>query len=151
MPRSRKTDSTQPSHKDPASNIMSALLPIHSAITLDWLADAAATAARRTHAFTFVYFEDQDGRLDRKAPASDPPPLQQRAIDGFGRTSCAPASTRRRPAIAEALDAHADRPRPPSFPGLVAPDKAERRKGTGIASAASCRWSRPASASARCC
>lgn len=94
---------------DPAADVMAALLPLHSAITLDWLADATATAAERTvdAAYTFVYLEDQEGRLERKAPASD---LRrrclQRALDAFGprvlRTRLDPADA---PAIAEALDA----------------------------------------------
>jgi diguanylate cyclase (GGDEF)-like protein len=62
--------------------MMEALLPVHSALTLDWLVDGAATAAERglNAAFTFVYFEDQDGRLDCKAPVSD---LRRRSVQRF--------------------------------------------------------------------
>ncbi len=143
MPRSRKTDNAQPPFNDPASAIMSALLPIHSAITLDWLADAAATAAEGAlnASFTFVYFEDQDGRLDRKAPASDlRRRSQQRAIDAFGkdvlRSRIDPKDA---PAIAEALDARTPLTATPAelFRGLVAADKAEAaQKQLGIGSAA---------------
>ena len=143
MPRSRKTNSTQPPFTDTASNIMSALLPIHSAITLDWLADAAATAAERAlnAGFTFVYFEDEGGRLDRRAPASDlRRRSQQRAIDAFGkdvlRTCIDPKDA---PAIAEALDARTPITATAAelFRGLTAPDKAAAaQKELGIASAA---------------
>jgi diguanylate cyclase (GGDEF)-like protein len=59
--------------------MMESLLPVHSALTLDWLVDGAATAAERGIGapFTFVYFEDQDGRLDYRAPASD---LRRRSL-----------------------------------------------------------------------
>jgi len=107
MPRNSKK--TALSSADPASNMMAALLPIHSAVTLDWLADATATAAERmlNAAYAFVYFEDAEGRLDRKVPASDlRRRSQQRALDAFGkdtlRTRINPADA---PAIAEALDA----------------------------------------------
>ncbi|MBI5284095.1 MAG: diguanylate cyclase [Chloroflexi bacterium] len=143
MPRTRKTDSAQPSSRDTASNIMAALLPVHSAITLDWLADAAATAAERAlnAGFAFVYFEDQDGRLDRRAPASDlRRRSQQRAIDAFGkdvlRTCIDPKDA---PAIAEALDARTPITATAAelFRGLAAPDKAEAaQKQLGIAFAA---------------
>ncbi len=108
MPRTNKQNNAAVSG-DPASSVMAALLPVHSAITLDWLADATATAAERTlnATYAFVYFEDAGGRLDRKAPASDlRRRSQQRAIDAFGkgvlRNRIDPAAT---PAIAEALDA----------------------------------------------
>jgi len=109
MPRNSKKNSTAPSSADPASHMMAALLPIHSAVTLDWLADATATAAERmlNAAYTFVYFEDADGRLDRKVPASDlRRRSQQRAIDAFGKeTLRARINPADAPAIAEALDA----------------------------------------------
>ncbi|HEX5480368.1 MAG TPA: diguanylate cyclase [Dehalococcoidia bacterium] len=59
--------------KDPVAQMMAALLPVHRAVTIDWLADAAATAAERGLGapFAFVYIEQQDGRLDYLAPASD--------------------------------------------------------------------------------
>jgi hypothetical protein len=107
MPRTKKNNT--PATNDPASSVMAALLPVHSAITADRLADAAATAAERVlnAAYAFVYFEDADGRLDRKDPASDTRRRsQQRAIDAFGANTVSkridPAGA---PAIAEALDA----------------------------------------------
>jgi diguanylate cyclase (GGDEF)-like protein len=58
---------------DLVSTVMESLLPIHAALTLEWLVDGATTAAERglNAPFAFVYFEDQDGRLDCKSPASD--------------------------------------------------------------------------------
>jgi diguanylate cyclase (GGDEF)-like protein len=109
MPRNSKKNPATPSFTDPASNMMAALLPIHSAITLDWLADAAAMAAERMFnaGYAFVYFEDQDGRLDRKAPASDlRRRSQQRALDAFGKDALrSRIDPNDAPAIAEALDA----------------------------------------------
>ncbi len=116
---------TPPSYKDPVSMMMAMLLPIHAAVTLDWLVDATATAAERTlnAAHTFVYFEEQDGRLERRAPASDLRRRgEQRAIEAFGRAVLGarldPASA---PAIAEALDAHTPVTAPASelFRGLL--------------------------------
>ncbi len=93
---------------DPVSTMMAALLPVHTALTLDWLVDAACTAAERglNAPYAFVFFEDQDGRLEHKAPASDiRRRSQQRAIDALGgkvfRSRIDPASV---PALAEALD-----------------------------------------------
>lgn len=107
MPRTNKNNA--PVSGDAASIVMAALLPVHSTITADRLADAAATAAERTlnATYAFVYFEDADGRLDRKDPASDTRRRsQQRAIDAFGANTVGkridPAGA---PAIAEALDA----------------------------------------------
>jgi len=111
MPRTKKPANPRAPEAvaDPAADVMAALLPLHSAITLDWLADATATAAERTFdaAYTFVYLEDQEGRLERKAPASDLRRRSlQRALDAFGprvlSTRLDPADA---PAIAEALDA----------------------------------------------
>ena len=64
MPRKpRIVDRTPPAQDDPVATMMAMLLPIHSAVTLEWLADATATAAERTigAAHTFVYFEEPDG------------------------------------------------------------------------------------------
>jgi diguanylate cyclase (GGDEF)-like protein len=106
MPR-RKTDA--PAYKDSVSTMMALLLPVHSAMTLDWLADAAATAAERTlnAAHTFLYFEGADGQLERKLPASDLRRRSlQRAIDTFGKGALGERiDPRSAPAIAEALDA----------------------------------------------
>jgi len=64
---------------DPVAAMMASLLPIHAALTLDWLVDAASTAAEQAVAapFAFVFFEEQDGRLACKAPASD---LRRRSL-----------------------------------------------------------------------
>ena len=72
---------------DDVATMMAMLLPVHSAVTTEWLADAAATAAERTLAasHTLVYFEEPDGRLGWRPPSSD---LRrrglQRAIDAAG-------------------------------------------------------------------
>lgn len=96
-------------YKDPVSMMMAMLLPIHAAVTLDWLVDAAATAAERTlsAAYTFVYFEDADGTLERRAPASDlRRRSQQKAVDAFGKNAIrVRLDPKQAPAIAEALDA----------------------------------------------
>ncbi|HYM15889.1 MAG TPA: diguanylate cyclase [Dehalococcoidia bacterium] len=102
-------DAARAHFADDVSSAMAALLPLHSAPTLDWLADAVATAAERTldAPFAFLYLEDQDGRLDRKVPASDlRRRSQQRAIDAFGERAIPfridPAAA---PAFAEVLEA----------------------------------------------
>ena len=96
------------SYKDPVSMMMAMLLPIHAAVTLDWLVDAAATAAERTlnATYTFVYFEDADGTLERRAPASDlRRRSQQKAVDAFGKSAVrVRLDPKQAPAIAEALD-----------------------------------------------
>ena len=98
------------SYKDPVSMMMAMLLPIHAAVTLDWLVDAAATAAERTlnATYTFIYFEDADGTLERRAPASDlRRRSQQKAVDAFGKNAIrVRLDPRTAPAIAEALDAN---------------------------------------------
>lgn len=147
MPRTRKplTPATPEPRADAAAAVMAALLPIHAALTLDWLADATATAAERTldGTYTFVYFEDQEGRLERKAPASDlRRRAHQRAIDAFGTAVLGrridPADA---PAIAEALDARAPviAPAADLFRGLISADDAARaqdRLGIGAISIA---------------
>src|SRR5438445_11904810 len=78
-----KNDNQQTSAKGGGVNdvaeIMAAILPIHRAVTIEWLVDAAATAAERAlnAPYTFVYFEEQDGRLSYKPPVSD---LRRRSI-----------------------------------------------------------------------
>jgi diguanylate cyclase (GGDEF)-like protein len=112
MPRNTKPTGinslNEPAYKDPVSMTMATLLPIHTAATLDWLVDATATAAERTlnAVFTFIYVEEQDGRLERRQPASDlRRRSQQRAIDAFGRVAFTTRlDPRDAPAIAEALD-----------------------------------------------
>lgn len=84
----RTTPSTRTADNDPIAVVMSSLLPVHAALSIEWLADAAATAAERAlnAPFTYVFFEDQDGRLDHKRPASD---LRRRSLEraseAFGR------------------------------------------------------------------
>ena len=108
-----KNDNQQTSAKGGGGNdvaeIMAALLPIHRAVTIEWLVDAAATAAERAlnAPYTFVYFEEQDGRLSYKPPVSDLRRRSlQRAIDAFGANVLSakldPAAL---PAFGEALDA----------------------------------------------
>jgi diguanylate cyclase (GGDEF)-like protein len=107
----RPTPQPTPSYKDPVSMMMAMLLPIHAAMTLDWLVDAAATAAERTlnASYTFVYFEEQDGKLERRAPASDiRRRSQQKAVDAFGKNVIkVRLDPSQAPAIAEALDGSA--------------------------------------------
>lgn len=104
-----KNNPDQPAYKDPVSMMMAMLLPIHAAATLDWLVDATATAAERTLSapYAFVYFEEQDGRLERRQPVSDlRRRSQQRAVDAFGRVALGTKlDPRDAPAIADALDA----------------------------------------------
>src|SRR5947209_4277782 len=108
-----KNDNQQTSAKGggvkDVAEIMAALLPIHRAVTIEWLVDAAATAAERAlnAPYSFVYFEEQDGRLSYKPPVSDLRRRSlQRAIDAFGpnvlRAKLDPAAL---PAVGEALDA----------------------------------------------
>jgi diguanylate cyclase (GGDEF)-like protein len=93
---------------DPGTTIMSALLPIHTAVGTEWLVDAAATAAERVlnAAFAFVFFEDQEGRLEHRAPASDlRRRSQQRVYDAFARDLFRrKLDLSQLPAFAEALD-----------------------------------------------
>jgi diguanylate cyclase (GGDEF)-like protein len=93
---------------DAVSIMMEALLPVHAALTLDWLADGAATAAERAldAPFAFVYFEDEDGRLECTTPASDLRRRSvQRLIDALDydiwRRKLDPGES---PQLAEALD-----------------------------------------------
>jgi diguanylate cyclase (GGDEF)-like protein len=105
---SSKNSTAKPLYKDPVSMMMAMLLPIHSAATLEWLVDATATAAERTvnATFAFTYSEAEDGRLERKSPASDlRRRSQERAVRAFGKdllhAKLDPANA---PSIAEALD-----------------------------------------------
>ena len=109
---SRQKDATPAEvHGDPVSAIMASLLPVHAALTPEWLVDAACTAAERglNASYTFVLFEDNNGNLDPRAPASDVRRRSlQRASDAFGfdllRTKLSPEDA---PTIAEALDTRA--------------------------------------------
>ena len=98
----------RPAYADPLSTIMASLLPLHTAATQEWLVDAAATAAERAlnAPYAFVFFEDQQGKLDYRKPASD---LRRRsvqlAIDAIGaeifRKRLDPKSS---PVLVDALD-----------------------------------------------
>lgn len=105
MPRPKTTARNQ--RTDPTATMMAMLLPIHSALTLDWLVDATATAAERTlnASHAVVYFEEEDGRLERRAPASDiRRRSQQRILDALGAALPARLDPAQAHAIAEALD-----------------------------------------------
>ena len=109
MPNPPRPANTDPSHEEDAvATMMAMLLPIHAALTVNWLVDAVTTAAERTvnAAYTFVYFEEPDGTLARKAPVSDlRRRASQRAFDAFGADALPatfdPTNT---PAIMDALD-----------------------------------------------
>ena len=80
MPRRPRTvDPADTPHSDEVATMMAMLLPVHSAVTVEWLADATATAAERTigAAHTFLYFEDGDGKLAWRQPSSD---LRRRSL-----------------------------------------------------------------------
>ncbi len=109
MPNPPRPANTDPSHEEDAvATMMAMLLPIHSALTLNWLVDATATAAERTvnAAFTFVYFEEPDGTLVQQAPVSDlRRRSSQRALDAFGVAALpAKLDPAKAPAIVEALE-----------------------------------------------
>src|SRR5207248_4775389 len=97
------------SKRDDRAPLMSSLLPIHAASTLEWLVDATSTAAEGALSapYTFFYVEDQQGRLERKSPASDlRRRSQQRSIDAFGQELLPKRiDPKDAPAIATALDA----------------------------------------------
>jgi diguanylate cyclase (GGDEF)-like protein len=102
-------DRPQPGKQhDPVAAMMSSLLTVHSAMTQDWLVDAACTAAEHglNAPFAFVFFEEQDGSLVHKAPASDlRRRSHQRAADALGTTLFrGKLDPKIVPAIAEALD-----------------------------------------------
>ncbi len=118
MASHNKDTSPASSGDDPIAMVMSSLLPIHRAMTIEWLVDAAATAAERglNAPYTFVYLEGGDGRLGYRAPASDLRRRSvQRAIDAFGDGvldgKLDPAAM---PALAEALDARTPVAAPPA-------------------------------------
>lgn len=147
MTERRKSDrrKTEPAanpaaYADPVATAMSSLLSVHAALTTEWLVDAACTAAERTlnATFTFVYFEEQDGRLAPLAPASDLRRRSlQRANDALGfdamRTRLAPEQV---PAIAEALDTRsAINTTPAEAFGAVAPKAADVATTLGLPAA----------------
>jgi len=131
MTRSSEKRSNEQPGEDAVTSILAALLPVHASVTLEALADAAATAAERLlHApYVFLYSEGDDGRLTRRVPVSDTRRRSQhRAIGAFGAhvlgTTLDPAEA---PAIAEALDA--ETPVAASagelFQGLTSPERAD--------------------------
>lgn len=93
---------------DPVTTMMSSLLPVHAALTFDWLVDAACTAAERglNAPYAFVFLEDQEGRIEHRMPAGD---LRrrgvQRAVDAFGENPFrGKLDPNELPLVAEALD-----------------------------------------------
>ncbi|HXK34787.1 MAG TPA: diguanylate cyclase [Dehalococcoidia bacterium] len=128
MPRPKTTTRSQ--RTDPTTTMMAMLLPIHSALTLDWLVDATATAAERTlnASHAVVYIEQEDGRLERRAPASDiRRRSQQRVLDALGAGLPARLDPAKAHAIAEALDHEKPvlGPAREVFAGLLAGDAAD--------------------------
>jgi diguanylate cyclase (GGDEF)-like protein len=128
---------------DAVAGALEALLPVHTAVTFEALSDAIAAAAERLlHApYAFLYCEADDGRLERRVPASDARRRSQhRAIGAFGAHVIAAAiDPSEAPAIAAALDgeapvvADADR----LFQGLTGAERAEAaQRELGLASAA---------------
>ncbi len=106
MPRIK--NQPEPQLKSPVAEMMAALLPLHRAVTLEWLVDATATAAERGLGapFAFVYLEAQDGRLEYRAAASDLRRRStQRAIDAYGARPLAKLDPAGSPALADALEA----------------------------------------------
>lgn len=104
-----RTPQSQTAPADPVAAIMSSLLPVHGAMTQEWLVDAASTAAERGLGapFAFVFLEEEDGALAYKAPASDlRRRSHRRAADALGtilfRTAIDPQEL---PVIGEALAA----------------------------------------------
>jgi diguanylate cyclase (GGDEF)-like protein len=133
---------------DPA-RIMSALLPIHAASTLDWLVDATSTAAEGAlnAPYAFVYVEDQQGRLERRSPASDLRRRSlQRALDAFGKGLI---GERIDPKSAPALSAALDAPSPVLYSAGVllrglgpegAADDAQRKLGLASLAFVPLKW-----------
>lgn len=130
--QSQQKNIAQATYADPVSTMMASLLPVHGALTIEWLVDAACTAAERglNAPYTFFFLEDSTGVLEHRAPASDlRRRSQQRAIDALGgrifRSRVDPASV---PALAEALDGGS----PVTVPlgELFAPLVGEERAGT---------------------
>jgi len=130
MPRRRATDQiAPPDTNDRVSTALSLLLTLHRAPTTGWLADATATAAEGVVGATYalVYFEEQDGRLERHRPASD---LRRRAeerlLDAFGPGLRGKLDPTRAPLIGQALDALSIVCAPPAeaLAGVVSEDDA---------------------------
>ena len=106
MPRRINTPIALVDPGDPLAGAMSALLPVHGALTVEWLVDAAAAAAERIapagHAL--IFFETDDGRLELAMPLSDARKRATRdAVDALGSAAAVAAV----PALTEALDSGA--------------------------------------------
>lgn len=114
---------------DAVAQMMAALLPIHAALTPDWLVDAACTAAERSlgATFSFVFLEHEDGTLECQPPASDlRRRSHQRALDALGTVIFrTPIDPKESPQLCEALDAGT--PVTSTLAGLFGPFVGEER------------------------
>jgi diguanylate cyclase (GGDEF)-like protein len=139
----RRSEQPRTPQPDATTGVIAALLPLHTASTLDWLVDATCTAAEGTlnASYTFVYLDDANGGLERKSPASD---LRRRALhralDAFGK-AVPPAriDARSAPALTDALARSAPSPAPASdlFRGLIGESEAAAaQKALGVQSLA---------------
>lgn len=111
MPRKISTPIPLIDPGDPVASAMAALLPVHGALTLEWLVDAASAAAERIVPArqALIFLEGEDGALRHAMPLSDARKRTVRqAIEALGPAgltlTSSPASI---PAIAESLDAGA--------------------------------------------
>lgn len=143
MPQKSDKPARQPADPTAVAGVLDALLPVHAAVTFEALADAAATAAERLlHApYSFLYTESDDGRLERRVPASDVRRRSQhRAIAAFGAHVIAAAiDPSEAAAIASALDGESPVTATAGqlFQGLTSPERADdAQQELGIASAA---------------
>ena len=117
------------------ATVMAALLPIHRAVTIEWLVDAASTAAERAFnaPFAFVYFEEQDGRFAHKPPVSDLRRRSlQRAIDAFGGALGSKIDPADLPGFGDALEAPI--PEAISASELFGAGTAEAQRALGVRS-----------------
>jgi diguanylate cyclase (GGDEF)-like protein len=125
----------RPAYADPRSTIMASLVPVHTAATQEWLVDAAATAAERAlnAPYTFVFFEDQHGKLAYQRPASDLRRRSvQRAIDALGGDAFKKRlDPKISPALTEALDSGVPAALP--FEDVLGPIAGEERAAQAIA------------------
>lgn len=83
----RRRPSSDHALADDAANAMAALLPMHVAVTLEQLVDAACIASERVGGapYTLLYLEQEDGRLERQLAGSELHRRSiRRAIEAFG-------------------------------------------------------------------
>lgn len=137
-----RTSASRPQH-DPVVAMMSSLLTVHAAMTQDWLVDAACTAAERglNAPFAFVFFEEQDGSLTYKAPASDlRRRAHQRAAEALGTTLFhGRIDPKDLPAFAEALDTNSAVVTPiPEFFGPLIGEKRALEAALALTCGAAC-------------